>query len=131
MISIQQIEQFDLSFMTCEKSRNLLLNCLNALITTQKYVDEQYSKLWAEEEIDPGFFAILNDLNSLNVIEHFRTVAPLETKPCLQMIFCNITGCSTGFTRVWIIRNIQKLLTVGNTKFKEDYEKFYRERNRR
>lgn len=117
MLTIQDIENMDLSFIKNDSSREFLTDMLNALITTQKYIDVEYNKMWTNIDTIPDniFIEVLDSMNGgFNVFEYFKNIENITfaNSKCLDMINNNMKHYDnhTGFTYGWTVKNIQSML---------------------
>ncbi len=115
MLNIQEIGNINLFFLQ-DNEKKYIKDVLQALVITQKYIDEEYNKLWLNDtEINYDFIKILNEMNGLNVIEYFTKIHTYTTDKCLKMIYNNMEYIDehSGYSMSWTIKNTQKILIFG------------------
>ena len=115
MLNIQEIGNINLFFLQ-DNEKKYIKDVLQALVITQKYIDEEYNKLWLNDtEINYDFIKILNEMNGLNVIEYFTKIHTYTSDKCLKMIYNNMEYIDehSGYSMSWTIKNTQKILIFG------------------
>ena len=115
MLNIQEIGNINLFFLQ-DNEKKYIKDVLQALVITQKYIDDEYNKLWLNDtEINYDFIKILNEMNGLNIIEYFTKIHTYTTDKCLKMIYNNMEYIDehSGYSMSWTIKNTQKILIFG------------------
>jgi hypothetical protein len=120
MLNIQDIRNMDLLFVGNIEER-YIKDALCALVITQKYIDEEYNKLWIDNiEINYEFVKLINEMNGINVIEYFKTINTYAPDKCLKMIYNNMEFYNehSGFSMSWTIKNTQRIILYGIDNFR-------------
>jgi hypothetical protein len=132
MLSIQDIDNYDLSFINDESSINYIKDMLYALVLTQQYIDNKYHKMWDDtaknSELDDDIIDIFLEFDGmnigLNVFDYFDKKYSIYDLNNIFKILCNNMKYyedHSGFSMSWTFINTKCLLKIGLEEYKQKW----------